>query len=98
MKMLRTAIAFFLLSVGSLTALASPVNINTADELTLSQEINGVGPKLAKSIVEFREQNGAFATIDDLQRVKGIGPKLVDRNKANMTVEESAEPTTSIAE
>ena len=50
------------------------VNINcaTADEL---QQLNGVGPALAQRIVDDRKANGAFATIEDLKRVSGIGDK-----------------------
>ena len=50
------------------------VNINcaTADEL---QQLNGVGPALAQRIVDDRKANGAFAAIEDLKRVSGIGDK-----------------------
>lgn len=44
----------------------------TADEL---QQLNGVGPALAQRIVDDRKANGAFATIEDLKRVSGIGDK-----------------------
>lgn len=39
----------------------------------------GIGPAKARAIVEERERNGPFYGIDDLERVKGIGPKLVER-------------------
>ncbi len=47
-----------------------------ASELEL---LPGVGPALARAIVDDREAHGPFRTIDDLQRVKGIGPRTVVR-------------------
>ena len=54
------------------------VDINRADwpELTL---LPGIGPTLARRIIESRERAGAFRNTDDLQRVPGIGPKTVAR-------------------
>ena len=42
-------------------------------------ELPGIGPSKAQAIVEDRERNGPFRSIDDLARVKGIGPKLLER-------------------
>lgn len=41
--------------------------------------LEGIGEKIAKTIVADREARGPFKSIDDLQRVKGIGPKTMDR-------------------
>jgi competence protein ComEA len=49
------------------------LNINTATQTELTQ-LPGVGPGLARRIVEYRTANGPFQTIDDLQNVSGIGP------------------------
>jgi competence protein ComEA len=49
------------------------LDINTASEAELTQ-LPGVGPSLARRIVEYRQANGPFATIDDLQNVSGVGP------------------------
>jgi competence protein ComEA len=49
------------------------LDINTATEAELLQ-LPGVGPSLARRIVEYREANGPFDTVDDLQNVSGIGP------------------------
>lgn len=79
MPLLKIAV----LAIGLCTAgvQAGPVNINTADSETLSKLVNGVGPKLADAIVRYREQFGPFRTIDDLAKVKGVGAKLVERNR-----------------
>ncbi|BAJ02949.1 ComEA family DNA-binding protein [Shewanella violacea] len=56
------------------------VNINTSsiEQLVL---LKGIGESKAKAIVEYRESNGKFMAIGDLSKVKGIGAKLVDKNR-----------------
>ena len=65
--------------------LVSPVNMNYADELGL-QALSGIGPVLAKRIVEYREENGHFKTIQELEKVQGIGPSLLLRWEGLVTV------------
>jgi competence protein ComEA len=48
------------------------VNINEANQSEL-EELPGIGPSIASRIIEYREQNGKFNKIEDLQNVKGIG-------------------------
>lgn len=50
------------------------VNINTASAAEL-QTLSGIGPSMAESIIDERTKNGAFASVDDLMRVSGIGEK-----------------------
>jgi competence protein ComEA len=69
------------------TAIAGPVNVNTADASTLARELQGVGMAKAEAIIAYREKNGPFKTADDLVKVKGLGKRLVDRNKANLRFE-----------
>jgi competence protein ComEA len=69
-------------------AWAGPVDINRADAATIAKELNGVGASKAKAIVEYREKNGGFKTADDLGKVKGIGPKMIERNRANIRIGE----------
>ena len=52
----------------------SKVNLNTADEAELDT-LPGVGPATARRILEWREQNGRFSSIEDLLSVTGIGDK-----------------------
>ena len=49
------------------------ININTATAIELEQ-LAGVGPSTAKAIIEFRQKNGVFKTVEDLLNVRGIGP------------------------
>ncbi|HXS80424.1 MAG TPA: helix-hairpin-helix domain-containing protein [Gammaproteobacteria bacterium] len=73
-------------------AAAGPVNINTADAAKLASELQGVGPALAEAIVADRKANGNFATPEELMRVKGIGARIVEINKANILVADPAPP------
>ena len=57
-----------------------PVDINSANALTLQRALIGVGEKKAQEIVEFRNQQGDFLSIDELIKVKGIGPKTLEKN------------------
>ena len=65
---------------------SSLVNINTADSSEL-QSLPGIGPTIAKSIVEYREKNGNFETIEDLKNVTRIGDKTFDKLKDSITVD-----------
>lgn len=50
------------------------ININTAD-VTLLTKLPGIGVKTAQRIVDYRESNGKFVSIDQIKSVKGIGEK-----------------------
>lgn len=56
------------------------VNINTASAAEL-QTLPGIGPSMAQSIIDERTKNGAFASVDDLMRVSGIGEKKLAKIK-----------------
>ena len=74
------------------TAIAGPVNVNTADAKTLARELQGVGIAKAEAIVAYREKNGPFKSAEDLIKVKGLGKKLVDQNKVNLRFEAEKSP------
>ena len=56
------------------------VNINTADEKELDK-LPGIGPAMAKRIVEYRTENGAFQSPEEIKRVKGIGDAKYEKMK-----------------
>ena len=58
-------------------AVGASVDLNAAGVAEL-ETLPGVGPATAAAIVEHREQNGPFVTIDDLEAVRGIGPAKID--------------------
>ena len=70
-------------------AMSGPVNINLADAPTIAKELSGIGLSRAQAIVAWRKQNGHFKTLQDLQQVKGIGSRIVEKNRANIRFEES---------
>lgn len=61
------------------------ININTADAEQL-ETLKGVGPALAQRIIDYREQNGDFESIDDIKNVRGIGQKKFDAFKDKITI------------
>ncbi|MBI5124424.1 MAG: ComEA family DNA-binding protein [Candidatus Omnitrophica bacterium] len=62
------------------------VNINEADETALIK-LPGIGPSLAKRIIEYRSANGYFRSADDIKKVKGIGDKMFGRIKDEIAIE-----------
>jgi competence protein ComEA len=82
MKKLLVAIAtVFAFSVPAWAA----VDINNASQAEL-ESLNGIGPKKAQDIVDYRKKNGPFKSVDDLEKVPGIGKKTVDGMKKDITV------------
>lgn len=72
------------------TAVADPqnlVNINNAD-VTELDTLPGIGPSTAEKIVEYRETNGPFATIEEITSVSGIGPATFADIESLITVGE----------
>lgn len=83
-------VAFLFSGVFSLTLLsqahAAQIDINSADAATLAESVNGIGPSKAQAIIDYREENGPFASLDDLVKVQGIGFKTLDRIREFVTV------------
>jgi competence protein ComEA len=63
--------------------LALDPNLATAGDL---EALPGIGPVLARRIVEFREEQGPFKDIEELQKVKGLGPKLLDKIRPYLVI------------
>ena len=68
-------------------ALAAPVNINQADATEIAAALNGIGLKKAEAIVAYRDQYGAFTSIEQLVEVKGIGEKMVSKIQQDILLE-----------
>ncbi|HML37321.1 MAG TPA: helix-hairpin-helix domain-containing protein [Bacillota bacterium] len=74
-------------NAGSPAQLNQPklININTADSAAL-QQLNGVGPATAEKIIDYRNANGKFKTVEDIKNVSGIGAKTFEKFKDKITV------------
>lgn len=88
-KVLSSALLAAMLAIGTPTlaneaagddAMVTSIDINTAtqEQLTL---LTGIGPAKAEAIVKYRENNGPFASVEDLAKVGGIGPATVEKNR-----------------
>lgn len=64
---------------------SSLINLNVASSGDL-ESLPGIGPALARRIVDWRSSNGGFKTVDDLDSVSGIGEKLLDQIRELVTV------------
>jgi competence protein ComEA len=69
----------------STAAAMEAVNINTADEAALVK-IKGIGPKKAAAIIAYRKEKGNFKSIEEIRKVKGIGPKIFEKIKPGLTI------------
>jgi competence protein ComEA len=70
---------------------AAVVNINTATKEELTT-IKGIGDKRAQEIIDYRKKNGDFKSVDELEKVPGIGPGTMKQIRSQVTV--SGKPTT----
>src|ERR1043166_8940685 len=74
-------VAFFVLAGSALAA----VNINTATKEELTT-LKGVGEKRAQEIIDYRKKNGNFKSVDELEKVPGVGPGLMKQIRSQVTV------------
>jgi competence protein ComEA len=80
-KLLLLIVTFFVM-----TGVANAeVNINSATQSELEM-LQGIGPAKAKAIIEYREKNGSFESVNDLEKVNGIGSETIKQLGDNITV------------
>jgi competence protein ComEA len=96
--MKKTVIAATLLACLSCApaVFAEMININKADAATLDG-LDGIGAKKAEAIVAYRTEHGEFKTLDELKEVSGIGDKLFDKIKADISLTEGASTASTTA-
>ncbi len=87
-KIFRTLFfAAILLAMPAIT-LASSVNINHADAEMISTTLKGIGDKKAQAIIDYRNEHGAFRSVDELLNVPGIGEKTLQRLRPQLSLGE----------
>lgn len=74
----------------------SPLNLNTATAAELAT-LKGIGPAKAQAIVEHRDKNGQFKSVDDLKLVRGVGDKMLEQLRPQVTVSGAAGPAPAAA-
>lgn len=89
MQCVKSLLATVLL-LSSAVGFAGPVNINSATAEQIATELKGIGSTKAQAIVDYRTQNGAFKSADDLAMVKGIGERTIAANREYILIGESA--------
>ena len=72
-------------TTGTGTSSDGVININTASA-TEFETLSGIGEVLAGAIVDYRTENGPFASVDDLESVSGIGPATLEEIRDQVTV------------
>src|SRR4026207_1798410 len=82
MKKLLLALVLWFAVAGIAVA---AVNINTATKEELTS-LKGVGAKRAQEIIDYRKKNGDFKSVDDLEKVPGIGPGIMKQIRSEVTV------------
>jgi competence protein ComEA len=84
MSLIRKFSVALLLFMSS-TCFADPINITSADLEALAP-LKGIGPAKAAAIIAVRDANGPFASVEELDRVNGVGQKTIEMNKNTITV------------
>lgn len=84
MKMLARLIFSASICLAASAFGGTQVDINTADARMLAQALDGIGLSKAEAIVAYRNQHGPFETLDDLAKVSGIGPHLIEKNRESI--------------
>ncbi|QEP43708.1 helix-hairpin-helix domain-containing protein [Ectothiorhodospiraceae bacterium BW-2] len=73
------ALVAFVLAMMIFPLQAEVIDINSATAAQISSALAGIGPAKAEAIVAYRNANGSFKSIDDLLKVKGIGPATLQK-------------------
>ncbi len=91
-KLLLVLFASFAFALNAFAA----VNINTATQAEL-ETINGIGPAKAKAIIEYRAKT-PFKSVDELDKIKGLGKKSIDKIRKDISVSGPTIVATSVAD
>lgn len=91
MKLAVSILTAMMLMAGSAMA---AVDINTATQSEL-ESVKGLGPTKAKAIIAYREKNGPFKDVDELDKVKGFGKATINKLRSDLKVNEKTPASTT---
>jgi len=86
MKQIKRFVFALVLSLTAFAVLAEPVDVNTATAEQIAGAMSGVGQAKAEAIIQDRQKNGKFKSIDDLARVRGIKMATISKNRDKIIV------------
>jgi competence protein ComEA len=95
MKKLIMLLALFIINS---IAMATPVNVNSADAKTIADALAGIGQKKAEAIVKYRTEKGPFKTVEDLTQVKGVTKKILAKNPNDILLSDTSTPAPVVPE
>ena len=78
-------LALLISMLASVSFAFAAVNVNTATEAEL-QSLNGIGPAEAKAIIDYRTKNGPFKSLEEIDKVPGVGQGTLAKIKNNVTL------------
>jgi competence protein ComEA len=81
-KLIKSVCVTGAVMFSALTMAGQPVDVNTADAALIAKSLDGVGPVKSAAIVKYRKENGPYKTLADVDKVRGIGPRTLENNKA----------------
>lgn len=93
-KLIFAFVGLVLMAFAGLASAVVDLNAATAEEL---QAIKGIGPAKSKAIIEYRDKNGPFKSVEDLDNVKGFGKKTVDKLRPELSIGGVAAPAAPAA-
>jgi competence protein ComEA len=83
--MKRLLLELIIALLASISVAFAAVNINTANQKEL-ETLNGIGPAKAKAIVDYRAKNGPFKSIEELDKVPGVGQGTLAKIRGDVTL------------
>lgn len=96
MKSLLATLIFTLaiaIAIAGPAAAETGIDINHADAKTLAEGLSDIGLVKAEAIVRYRNEHGPFRSVDELGRVKGIGPITLQKNRSLILIVPDAAST-----